>query len=483
MDGLRQNGLNQFKQGLATGGRGSQTVAPQGKTTPFSPPAAKTARPPGVSIRLPDGASRGMFRPGNMIHGQVAGQKGGQFLLRMGDQMLKADARVPLKVGDAVSFQVQGENKGQIHLKLLSSPMTKMSMADLSHTLTSMKVPMDSASMNLAKTMVELKIPLTKENFQQMKQVLAQSGGTAGPGGNQQAAPITTRVAASSFLQNAQLPVTPQNVTVLSNFLANNPQIGMQMVSMNTELKKLNENTNLSSEMTKIIADGKDLVGKMMLEPPKRNSGKGKGKSLNAMGLQGMAKQTGIETNMGPAGMSGGDDWDFPKMMRQMRERFAKEGLGGDELMGLMKGLEENLEAQKLINMAKNESNLGYYYLQIPMDPHSGELWLEYQENSDGQRIVDPSDARIEFLVNTESMGELHFLVDIRNRQAHIQLGTASEEVRAFAAGFLPALAERVAALGFERGRMRSVFRAHTGKRELVEHTDFDELERCNVQA
>lgn len=480
MDGLRQSGLNQFKQGLATGGRDSQSIAPQGKTTPFSPPAAKTTQPPGVSIRLPEGAGRGMFTPGNMIHGQVAGQKGGQFLLRMGDQMLKADARVPLKVGDTVQFQVQGENKGQIHLKLLSSPMLKMSMADISQTLTSMKVPMDSASMNLAKTMVELKIPLTKENFQQMKQVLAQS---AGPGGGQQAAPVPTRVAATSFLQNAQLPITPQNVTVLSNFLANNPQIGMQMVSLNTELKKLNENANLSSEMNKIIGDGKNLVGKMMLEPPKRNAGQGKGKSLNAMGLQGMAKQTGIDSNMGPAGMGGGDEWDFPKMMRQMRERFAKEGLGNEDLLGLMKGLEENLEAQKLINMAKNESNLGYYYLQIPMDPHSGELWLEYQEDSQGQRIVDPSDARIEFLVNTESMGELHFLVDIRNRKAHIQLGTASEEIRAFAAGFLPALAERVAALGFERGRMRSVFRAHSGKRELVEHTDFEELERCNVQA
>ena len=148
-----------------------------------------------------------------------------------------------------------------------------------------------------------------------------------------------------------------------------------------------------------------------------------------------------------------------------------------------MKGLEENLEAQKLINMAKSESNLGYYFLQIPVHPDAAELWLEYTEDGDGNRVVDAQDARIEFMVNTEAMGELYFLVEIRQGKASIFLGTASEEVRRFATPFLPALAEKILAMGYQRGHFRTVFRPHSGKRQLVEHTDFDQLERFDVQA
>ena len=493
-----QSGLAKFRQGLSTGGRQSKsTVAPQRGGTPFSPPATRGGRPPGVSFKLPGDSSPAMFRPGNTVHGKVAGQKNGQFFLRIGDQMVQAQARVPLKVGDSISLKVQGQNQGQVHLQVLDSPATKMTMTDLSTTLTSMKVPMDAGNLNLAKTMVELKIPLTQENFSMMKQVLAQTnqpagkagaagaaaGGVAGtPAAIGQKAPMNMQVAATSFLQNSQLPVTPQNVTVLSNFLSNNPQVGMQMVSLNTELKKMTENANLSSkDMNKMIGELQNGLGKMVMEPPGRANQQAQMKS--AKNLKDLAKQTGIEFNLGATGYGGGEEWDFTQILQRMRERFAKEGIGGNELLALMKGLEENLEAQKLINMAKSESNLGYYFLQIPVHPDSAELWLEYNEDSDGNRVVDAQDARIEFMVNTEAMGELNFLVEIRQGKASVFLGTASEEVRRFATPYLPALAEKILAMGYQRGHFRTVFRPHSGKRQLVEHTDFEQLERFDVQA
>lgn len=416
-----------------------------------------------------------MFRPGATIRGQVAGQRNGQFFLQLGDQMLRADSRVPLKVGDAISLRVQGENKGQIHLQVVSSPLQKMSMSDLSQTLTSLKMPVDQSNLNLAKTMVELKIPLTKENFAQMKQVLAQ---VAGP--NNQTAAMPAKVAATSFLQNSQLPVTPQNVTVLSNFIANNPQAGMQMMTLNTELKKLSDNTHgVTKEMTKMISGVEGKVGKLMMEPKTRHAGRANHKNLKQM-----AKEGGIEFNLGPSGAGGGEEWDFPEMLRRLRERMSQDGMGSKDLLALMKSLEENLEAQKLINGAKSESNLGYYYLQLPlMGEYSAELWLQYNEDGEGNRVVNMEDTRIEFLVTTEHLGELHFLVDIRQGKCYVDLGTASQDVRRFATRFMPALAERVSALGFAPGRFRCVYRPHGGKRELVERTDFDELERCDVQA
>lgn len=425
-----------------------------------------------------------MFAPGNTIHGKVAGQQqNGQFMLRMGDMMMKAESRVPLKVGESVQFQVQGENKGQLHLKLVSTPFEKMSMNDLGQTLQNMKMPMDEKTMTLAKTMVEQKIPLTKENLSELKTSLAQTQ----PQTN--AAPLPNRVAATNFLQNSQVPVTPQNVSNLSNFLATNPQIGQQMASLSTEFKKLNEVTHkVSRELNEMIGQVQTGMGKMSLDAPKTAK---KGEPGGQMpGLKGMAQQAGMEkqnTNMGPGGFGGGEEWDFPAMLRRLRERAAAEGVASEDLLALMEGLEQNIEAQRLINAATPESMIGYFYMQLPINMEGfkhAEVWVQYTEEGNGRRTIDPEETRVEFFVQTDAMGELHFVVDVRKGVLHLELGTPSHEVRQFAARYLPALAERVRALGWKTGSFRSHFRPHSGgKRDLMNHTDFEDLERCNLHA
>jgi hypothetical protein len=426
-----------------------------------------------------------MFAPGATIHGKVAGQQeNGQFLLRLGDLMMKADARVPLKVGDAVSFQVQGENKGQLHLKLVSTPFEKMSMNDLSQTMTSLKMPMDEKSMSLAKTMVELKIPLTKENLSELQTSLAQTAPKT-DAANQ--APLANRVAATSLLQNGQVPVTPQNVTNLSNFMATNPQIGQQMLSLNTEFKKLNEFSNkMSKELTEMIGQVQAGMGKMTVGPPGKAGAKSDvgGKTMSALAQQAGMQEKG--TNMGPGGFGGGEEWDFPAMLRKMRERAGAEGVASEELLALLEGLEQNIEAQRLINSIRPESMIGYYYMQLPINFEGfrhAEVWVQYTEDGEGRRQVESENTRIEFFVLTDGMGELHFVADIKDGKVSVDLGTPSQEVRQFAARYLPALAERIRGLGWETGRFRSHFRPHTGKRELVEFTDFGDLERCNIHA
>lgn len=484
LPGGQGGGLNAFKAGLATGGPTGAGAA-QTTTGPFTPPGARPT-PPQVSVSLPQGAQAAMFAPGSTIHGKVAGQQNGQFLLRLGDMMMKADARVPLKVGESVQFQVQGENKGQVHLKLVDTPFAKMSMNDLSQTMTSMKVPMDEKSMTLAKTMVELKIPLTKENLSDLKTSLAQTAPSTNAA-NQ--APLANRVAATNLLQNGQVPVTPQNVGALSNFMANNPQIGQQMMTLNTEFRKLNEfSGKMSKELNDMIGQVQNGIGKMSVGDPgkmglQKDAGGG-GKGLNALAQQAGMQQS--STNMGPGGFGGGEEWDFPKMLRAMRERAASEGVASEELLALMEGLEQNIEAQRLINTIKPESMIGYYYMQLPLNfPgfQHGEVWVQYTEDGGGRRRVDPEDTRIEFFVQTDEMGELHFVVDIKDGKVSVDLGTPNHEVRQFAARYLPALAERVRGLGWETGRFRSHFRAHAGKRDLMEHTNFDDLERCNIHA
>lgn len=483
LPGGQGGGLSAFKAGLASGGPAGAGATPA-RQGPFTPPGSRPT-PPQVSVPLPQGPGAGMFSPGAKIHGKVVGQENGQFMLRLGDMMMKADSRVNLRVGESVQFQVQGENKGQVHLKLVSSPFEKMSMNDLGQTLTNLKVPMDEKTMSLAKTMVEQKIPLTKENLAELKTSLAQ---TAPKNEAANAAPLPTRVAATSFLQNGQVPVTPQNVGSLSTFLATNPQIGQQMASLNTEFKKLNEiGHRASKELNDMIGQVQSGMGRLSVgDPPKMGAKKepGSGKGLNAMAQQaGMQQQS---TNMGPGGFGGGEEWDLPAMLRRMRERAAAEGVASEELLALMEGLEQNIEAQRVINAAKPEHMIGYYYLQLPIAIEGfrhAEVWVQYTEEGNGRRKIDTEDSRIEFLVVTEEMGELHFVVDIQEGKASVDVGTPSHEVRQFVARYLPALAEQVQALGWDIGRFRSHFRPHSGKRELMESVNFEDLERCNIHA
>lgn len=475
-------GLNAFKAGLA-GGVPSAGMPPTQAPGPFSPPAPRLA-PAQVALSLPEGPQSAMFTPGSMIHGRVAGQQGGQFVLRLGDLMMKADARTTLRVGDSISLQVQGENKGQVLLKVVSTPFEKMTMNDLSQTLTSMKAPLDGETMSLAKTMVEQKIPLTKEGLSELKTALAQ---TPSPTPGTSVASLPTRVAATNFLQQGQVPVTPQGVGTLANFIATNPQVGQQMAALNTEFKKLNEvGHKVSKELSAMIGGVQNEMSRLTTEPPAKGKPR-KDSGGNAPALKAMAQQAGMEktnTNMGPGGFAGGEEWDFPAMLRRMRERAKADGIASDDLLKLLEGMEQNIEAQRLINRARPEGTIGYYYMQIPIaDCGSGEVWVEYVEDDEGTRRVDPEDTRIEFFVQTEQMGELHFVANIQQGCVHLDLGAPSQIVRQFAVRFLPALAERIRALGWETGRFRSIFRPFSGKRSLVESTDFSELDRCNLHA
>lgn len=450
----------------------------------FGPPTSRGG-PPAVAIRLPPNLRTGLsfFNPGTVVHGQVTGQdKGGAYFLRLGEHTLQAESRVPLTVGQSVQFKVQGQNQGQVMLQLVKTPFTKMSTADLSQTLTALKMPASESNVALARTMVEHNIPLTKENFSFMQQVLAQP---ASPGANGQPPSMPARVAATHYLQSSGLPVNPQNVSVMANFLASNPQLGVQMFALNNEFRRLSRaGKGDGAAAVELMTGVQGALGEFILEPKRRTNASGK--QSPSKRLMDMARQTGIETHLGVGGGSE-DEWDLVAMLRELRGRCEREGKEDyGRLAALLKGVEENLEAHKLINQAKTESNLGYYYLQVPMRLEDGdvaEVWVRYHTEDDGTKVVDPEDTRIEFLVTTEHMGELYFTLELRQGVIHIDLGTPSEEVREFAARYLPALADRVSQLGWAPGRVGATYRPFTGRRRLVEHTDFEELERCNVQA
>lgn len=476
------------QQGQGPVGKGGVPVRPGGGAPigrgVFTPPGARGGLPPSVTLRLPPNLRTGlaMFSPGSVIHGKVTGREGGSVMLRLGEHNLKAQSKVPLQVGQTVTFQVQGQNKGQLHLQLLKSPFTKMSSADVSQTLTQLKVPNNEGNVNLAKVMVEHKIPLTKENFTFLKSVLAQP---AQPGANGQPPSMTSRVSATHFLQSSNLPTTPQNVSTMANFLTTNPQIGGQMFALNTEFRRMTkvqagDSTAIIESMTGV----QSALGEYILDPKRR---KESGTKKPGKKLYDMAKQTGIEGNLASTYGGGEDAYDLLEMLRQLRGQMqGKNDAETAKLLALLKGLEENIEAHKLINQARSESALGYYYLQVPLrleNDDMAEIWVSYYNEEDGSRVVDPEDTVIEFLINTENLGEIYLTMELRAGKVHVDLGTPDEAVREFAARFLPALSGRLSQLGFAPGRVGATYRPFSGGRRLVEHEDFEDLERCSVQA
>ncbi len=466
-------------RGVPTPGKGMPQI--QRGPSQFAPPSGRGV-PAQVSLRLPPNIRTGltMFQPGGVIHAKVTGQtKGGMFMLRLGEHNLQAQSKVPLTVGQSVQFKVQGEQNGRIQLQLLKSPFTKMSTSDLSQTLTSLKVPTNEGNVNLAKVMVEHKIPLTRETFTAMKTVLANP---PQPGANGQLPTLNNRVSAVQFLQQSQLPLSPQNVNTIANFLNTNPQIGVQMVALNTEFRTLAKAATGNGAATVELMSGvQSALGEFILEPKKRTD-----KQKTSSKLKNFAKQGGIEGNLGSLYRGSDEGWDLLQMMRQLRSQIATEG-ENEKLLALLKGLEENLEAHKLINQGRTENNMGWYYLQIPMRLENGEqaeIWVRYYTDEEGGgRFVDLEDTSVEFLVTTAEMGELYFTVYLKGQLANIDMATPNEEVREFAARYLPALADRIARLGWNPGRVSASYRAHQGKRELVEREDFESLERCSVQA
>ncbi len=457
-----QGGLSGLQGSPALGGAPSQG-------------ASVLAPSPGTLLARADSGVH--FRPGQVLFGSVAGrQKDGTFLLRFGPQTLTASSRVPLDVGQPLQVQVQGLQQGQLRLALMKSLFAPMSGQDVGQALSGLKLPLTEANVGLATSMVEHGIPLTRENLASLKSALAQLPPETSAAG----LPQPARVGAAWFLQSSQLPVTAQNIATLGHFIAANPQLGQQLFLLQGELRRLVENPHRRAGRTlEMLSEVPGLLGEFLLEP---GGGKRSGKAGRR--LFDLARQAGIETHV--ALQSGSDqDWDLLRVMRDLRAALAGQDVGLEGVLGLMAGLEENLRALQLINQARPDAGLAFYYLQVPLRldrGESAEVWIRYRVADDGSRLVDPEDLRVEFLISTENLGRLICTLEVARRLVHVDLGSDSEEIRLFIERYLEPLAERLAESGWNPGRIGATLRPFTD-RPLVDRRDFESLETVNVQA
>lgn len=451
-----------------------------GARTLLTPPQLQGPAGPTLTARLPQGLS---FPPGTLLRGQVTAQDKGQFVLQFGDQTLRAEAKVPLEIGQKLTVQVQGEKGGQLHLTVLPRPQEQMSKSDLTEALLHDHMPTSEENIQLAHSMVEHSVPVTKENLTFLKSVLAQVSQQPGQGPNQAQASLPNKVGATFFLQSNNIPVTPQNVATLANFLTTNPQVGTQMMALQTEFRKMAEApSTISAKSMELLQQVPGLLGEVVIEPNAQLGRK------SAKRLKDLARDMGIEARVGPGGGPDEEDWNLARELQQIRQAIEQEGDGENlaPLLGMMKELEENLQAHQLINQQKTAQQYGFFYFQMPLPLNLGdtaEVWIRFRQENDGSRTVDSEDSKLEFLVCTEHLGELTFVVDLFGDSAIIEVATPSEAVRNFVERFLPALKERVEWLGWDVSQIGATYRAFQGRRKVVDRQDFDQMERVSVQA
>lgn len=428
-------------------GNKAPATAPTGGKPAGAPSQAQQPMQPGqMQMKLPQGFR--MPQQGTTLFAQVAGKDGQGYLMRMGDQLLRAQSGTPLQVGQSVQMKVQGEQPqgGQVRMQLLpGGGQARHSAGELADSLSNMKMMVSENSMETAKAMVENKVPLTKDNLQTMQKL------TQMPEGSKSQPPMENRVSSVVFLQQNNLPVTPQNMSCLANFLAQNPQLGQQMACMNDELKRLIEKgggdakqfDDMREMVLEAIEGGGGNIGKTKDKksppPPK--------KFFNA------AKQAGIEFGTSPFPGNEEDEWELLAAYRELR-RKAGEQLGEEETQELARMLneaEETVQAQRLLNRAV-VGEIGCLYFQVPIRfREDAEIWLYFRRKGGGKKDEDLSDEfRAEFLVTTEFLGNLFFIVEVSGVEVSVVVEVENEGIQEFVSRYAVVLQERIAMAGWK---------------------------------
>ena len=142
----------------------------QDQQAPTAPPQA----PPGGVV-----ITRGQFafQLGQMLKATVAEEptQEGQVRLQFGDKLMTAFTDLTMAAGDQVLLQVQGQDKEKVTLALVRhESFSEMAEGDVSSALMDMNQPPNETNMGLAKGMVEMGVPLTQQDFQDLQQALAQ---------------------------------------------------------------------------------------------------------------------------------------------------------------------------------------------------------------------------------------------------------------------------------------------------------------------
>jgi hypothetical protein len=428
-----------------------------------------------MTATLPRGVS---LSPGQLMNGRVIGKREGQYDIQFGRFTMSTRSSMSFNPGQRIQVAFTGQQNGnQVQLQFVKSfELAQVNNNDLAQTLTQMKMPVNEKSMVIARGMVEFGVPLTPGNISEFTKALSSLP-----------RPMTsTDMAAASFLKMSDLPLTPKNIMTLSNFLEQNPMLGTQMCEMAkfAGLRGKSTKSMVDQKNQEVMDEIKNTMSKHVIEPKHQD------KQEMMRNLKNLAREEGVEGfKHGFGGQNMEDGWELMQLMRKVQDTpaeklaaFEKESL--TQMKQMAGNIEQNLMAQALINRGRPESDLTFYFMQIPLkmndDESTAEVRVEYYEDGNGDRVVDPENTHIEFDVCTENLGELHVDLKVSRGNVNVEIGTKMEGFEEFIEQFIPILRKNLDEMGYFTENIITGFYEEMRK-PLIERENFEKMEKVDV--
>ncbi len=334
------------------------------------------------------------------------------------------------------NFQILSAKDGKYSIRLTNLSQNiafgRLNMRDLSAHLAKLNMPMTESNLKLAKSLLEFKMPLTKENLQDVKTALAMM--TQKTDGD---------VQAGVFMKMKSMGITPENAKALQTLFAKNPDLGKQLDNlqkMASFFAAAGGHVLNDSMMATLMSQVASMFGDLIPEP-------NKGDKKLARKIKDLAEEVGIddeESSIGQTKKSGkhGARKKLSNLKQKLNDKVSN--LRGyipkdqeeilEETAELIRELDENLESQRLINNAPSVDDDSFIYLQVPLKMGSSSqtvhLMLDYEYDLNGQKVVNPKNTKLVFSIQTEDMGIINVIMNIRRRNISFHMEAERQEIK-----------------------------------------------------
>lgn len=350
--------------------------------------------------------------------------------------------------------RAEGEEAANIFKALNTAGISE---SDLVLNLENLKVPATKENVDMAKTMVEFGIPLTRENMTQMGKALEGESFKS-----------QFSMAAAGFLKANSLPLNRQNVTVLAWFIEQNPRLGKQLFQIQQYFREILQRDSTNQRIRAFSS----LLERYIIES-------GKKENMEAVLLR-LAEEAGIKQAKGTEDMA------------KYAERLAKEISGNsgekrffEKAASLMKGLEENFAAQRMLNLQQKTPGSEVYYMQVPIklreENLTAELKIARRKGSARGKTKESESFRIEFTVDTEKLGKISFSVDIAGDIINLEVGTDDSETEKYIKERLGRLTESLSRISYQVNEV--VFKINQELKPVFASEKLETMERIDVSA
>ncbi len=349
--------------------------------------------------------------------------------------------------------------------------MRSLSAADISTQLMSLGFSNSPSNVGLATKMLEHGMELSHENFQTLNQALEGKNASA-----------TTLEAALMALSKG-VASNPAAVNSLVDFMSSNKNISQLM----TQLEQ--NSSNLSSFLANVkgmLNPGLMSALSSVLSTYQKEIDKNKSKnSINNMVFNRSSMLN--------------DSIALKSLLAGIQQMLAKEPPGKDaaQLQNLMQQLQSSLDemtnhltAQSIISQGNTRTDSAlsekYAYWQIPnffLNPQKSIEIMMRKEKIGKNEYFDPERTRLIIKLESEKLGEITIIIDVKEKEIHYEFNTENEDARQFIAANSVILRETMDKLDWKVKGFNTVLRKVELQKYILPKIDLDQLRRVRAEA